>query len=55
MSRGKYLSLEEARKSKKQIQRFAEEHPSEGDRTLFEKLTDAMCGKSRTKPEDEET
>jgi hypothetical protein len=30
MSRGKYLSLPEARK-KKQLDRFAKEHPSEGD------------------------
>jgi hypothetical protein len=31
-SRGKYLSLPEARKNK-QLKRFAEEHPSEGDAT----------------------
>jgi hypothetical protein len=34
MSCGKYLSLEEARKSGK-LDRFAKEHPSEGDRSRF--------------------
>jgi len=37
MSRGKYLSLEEARKSGA-LERFAKEHPSEGDRKLFNRL-----------------
>lgn len=41
MSRGKYLSLEEARKTGK-LNRFAKEHPSEGDRERFERLLDAM-------------
>jgi hypothetical protein len=31
MARGKHLSLEEARKAK-QLERFAKEHPSKGDR-----------------------
>jgi len=41
MARGKYLSLEEARKLGK-LDRFAKEHPSEADAELFERLLDAM-------------
>jgi hypothetical protein len=41
MSRGKYLSLEEARKSGK-LDRFSKEHPSEGNRKLFDRLLDEM-------------
>ena len=41
MSRGKYLSLEEARKSGA-LDRFAKEHPSEADRDRFARLLDAM-------------
>jgi len=41
MSRGKYLSLEEARKTGK-LNRFAKEHPSEGDRERFDRLLDEM-------------
>lgn len=41
MSRGKYFSLEEARKSGK-LDRFAKEHPSETDQERFERLLDAM-------------
>jgi hypothetical protein len=41
MSRGKYLSLEEARKTRK-LDRFAKEHPSEGDRRRFDRLLDEM-------------
>lgn len=37
MSRGKYLSLEEAR-NYGELERFAGEHPSEGDRRRFERL-----------------
>jgi len=47
MSTGKYISLEEARKEKK-LDRFAKEHPSEGDKKLFDKLFNAMAKK---KPE----
>ena len=55
MSHGKYLSLEEARKQKK-LERFAKEHPSEGDKDAFDRLFKAMAkGKLRTPPEDEET
>lgn len=41
MSRGKYLSLEEARKSGA-LDRFAKEHPMEADRDRFERLLIAM-------------
>jgi hypothetical protein len=41
MSRGKYLSLEEARQTG-QLARFAKEHPSETDRTRFKRLLAAM-------------
>ena len=41
MSRGKYLSLEEARQSG-QLERFCQEHPSEADRDRLERLLDAM-------------
>lgn len=42
MSRGKHLSLEEARQAKK-LEQFAKEHPSEADKPRFEKLLGAMC------------
>jgi hypothetical protein len=42
MSRGKYLSLEEARKSG-QLEQFAKEHPSEAERERFERLLEAMA------------
>jgi hypothetical protein len=51
MSRGKYLSLEEARKTGK-LDRFAKEHPSEGDRERFDRLLGEM---SKTIEEAEET
>ena len=41
MSRGKYLSLEEARKEGK-LKQFAKEHPSKGDKGKFGRLLDAM-------------
>ena len=37
MSRGKYLSLEEAQKSGK-LKQFAKEHPSKGDKRAFDEL-----------------
>jgi hypothetical protein len=43
MSRGKYLSLEEARKKKDGLARFAKEHPSEGDERLFDRILRAMA------------
>jgi hypothetical protein len=42
MSRGKHLSLEEARKFDK-LDQFAKEHPSEADRDRFERLLEAMA------------
>lgn len=42
MSRGKNLSLEEARKSG-ELKRFAKEHPSEGDEDKFDRLFEAMA------------
>ena len=44
MARGKYLSLEEARKKKGGLARFAKEHPSEGDERKFDALMRAMAG-----------
>ena len=41
MSRGKHLSLEEARKLGK-LDQFAKEHPSESDKALWDQLFDAM-------------
>ncbi len=51
MSRGKYLSLEEARKSGT-LDRFAKEYPLEADRDRFERLLEAM---SQGVLEEEET
>ena len=42
MSRGKHLSLEEAR-TKNQLDRFAKENPSEADKKRFDNLLDAMA------------
>lgn len=55
MSRGKYLSLEEARK-KGQLEQFAKEHPSQETREgRFDDLLKAMAKgkprKSKKKPE----
>ena len=41
MSRGKYLSLEEARQQGKLAQ-FCKEHPTVADRDRFERLLDLM-------------
>jgi len=41
MSRGKYLSLEEARK-KGQLDRFCKEHPSTGDKEGFDRILDGL-------------
>jgi hypothetical protein len=51
MSRGKYLSLPEARK-KRQLERFAKEHPSEGDRDKLEEVIGKM---SKTPESDDQT
>ena len=59
MSRGKYLSLPEARK-KKQLDRFAKEHPSIGDAAQLEELIGKMSktpesdDQASTEPEDRE-
>lgn len=53
MAIGKYLSLQEARK-KKQLERFAKEHPSEGKKTVFDRLLKAMA-KPRSSKEGEKT
>ena len=47
MARGKYLSLDEARK-RGRIDRFCKEHPSEGDEELFDRLLDAMAKPKKT-------
>lgn len=44
MARGKYLSLEEARKKKGGLARFAKEHPSKGDESLFDRVLRLMAG-----------
>jgi hypothetical protein len=53
MSRGKYLSLPEARK-KRQLDRFAKEHPSEGDADQLESLIGKMSG-AKTPGSDDQT
>ena len=53
MARGKYLSLEEARKQGR-LDRFCKEHPSEGDEQVFDRLLDAMAKPKKTE-EDEQT
>ena len=50
MSRGKYLSLEEARKKDK-LKRFAKEHPSRGDESLFDRLLGRMAKGKKKKAE----
>ena len=42
MARGKYLSLEEARKTD-EIDRFCKEHPSTGDMEMWDRLFLAMA------------
>ena len=42
MARGKYLSLEEARKIGK-LKQFCKEHPSTGDWEQFDRLFEAMA------------
>lgn len=47
MSRGKYLSLEEARKKDKQgedrLNQFAKEHESKGNKKQFDQLLQGMA------------
>ena len=42
MARGKYLSLEEARRKGK-VDQFCKEHPSTGDWNKFDRLFEAMA------------
>ena len=42
MARGKYLSLEEARRMEK-LDQFCKEHPSEGDEAKFDRLFEAIA------------
>lgn len=42
MARGKYLSLEEARRTGR-LDQFAKEHPAEGDWQVFDALFEAMA------------
>jgi len=54
MSRGEYLSLEEARKGETKgatIKRFCKEHPSEGDEKVFNVLFEQMVTKTPSKAE----
>ena len=44
MSRGKHLSLEEARKTG-DLKQFAKEHPSEADHERFTRVLNAMSKK----------
>jgi hypothetical protein len=53
VSRGKYLSLEEARKQGK-LDRFAKEHPTEGDEKKFDALLEAMTN-AKSSAEDVKT
>lgn len=46
MSRGKHLSLEEARKEKK-LEQFAKEQTLQGNKNLFDKLFKAMAKKPK--------
>ncbi len=50
MSQGKHLSLEEARKAGL-LDRFAKEHPSEGEEDVFDQLLERMA---KSKPEQKE-
>lgn len=43
MARGKYFSLEEARRTGK-IDQFCKEHPSRGDWKLFDAMMDSIVG-----------
>lgn len=52
MSTGKYLSLDEALKQGL-LERFAKEHPNEGDAVLFKRLLHAMATKKPS--EDDQT
>jgi hypothetical protein len=54
MARGKYLSLEEARKKKGGLARFAKEHPSKGNERLFDRVLRLMAlGGEKPEAEDQ--
>jgi hypothetical protein len=55
VSRGKYLSLEEARRNPKLLVRFMKEHPAPTDKKRFERLLDAMCRSVKTPREGDQT
>lgn len=46
MARGKYLSLEEARKAD-QLKQFAKEHETKGDEKLFDETLNRMAPKAK--------
>ena len=48
MSRGKHLSLHEARKTG-QLDRFAKEHPAVGDKDAFDSVLKAMASGKKPK------
>ena len=48
MARGKHLSLDEARKKKGGLARFAREHPSKGDEKRFDALLKAMASEKQS-------
>ena len=55
MSRGKYLSLEEARKGETKgatIKQFCKEHPSEGDEKQFDRVFKRMAKAEKEKAPD---
>ena len=43
------INLDKARKQNK-LEEFIKQHPSEGEKSLFDKLFSAMTGKSKTPP-----
>ncbi len=47
MSRGKHLSLEEARKAD-QLKQFGKEHPSKGDEKLFDETLNPVWPLSKS-------
>ncbi|GJL66840.1 MAG: hypothetical protein NPIRA05_18110 [Nitrospirales bacterium] len=55
MFRGKYLSLDEARKKSKQgkdkFDRFCKEHPSTGKKKTFDQLLNVMAKSPQTSEE----
>lgn len=57
MSRGEYLSLEEARKNEgsASIKRFCKEHPTEGDESMFDSALAVMAPKVSGKSSESES